>query len=233
MRIGGDYKKREFDIIRNFNKYSAIENIKYSVDSIFEILSLAQHYGFPTRLLDWTHSPLVALHFATGDIEKYSTDGVVWCVNIEKINSLIPDNLLNLLDDEFIDDEFRENWNKGIKLGFTTGILSKIKKLEDFDSLSKDPFALFFEPPSIDQRIINQFAYFSVVSNSETPIDKLFKDNDNMELYCKVIIKAGLKWEIRDKLDRTNMNERILFPSLEGLGKWLTRHYTSKEFFEC
>ena len=45
------------------------------------------------------------------------------------------------------------------------------------------------------------------------------------ELVRRIVIPAQLQWEVRDKLDQANVTERVLFPGLDGLSSWLTRHY--------
>ena len=87
---------------------------------------------------------------------------------------------------------------------------------------------LFFEPPSLDDRIVNQFALLSLMTEATAILDDwLIK---HPEVYRRIIIPAELKWEIRDKLDQANITERVLFPGLDGLASWLKRHYQPKTF---
>lgn len=55
----------------------------------WERATIAQHYGVPTRLLDWSENPLVGLYFALDD-EKYDDeDGVIWVFEDKTI--VVPD----------------------------------------------------------------------------------------------------------------------------------------------
>jgi hypothetical protein len=40
------------------------------------------------------------------------------------------------------------------------------------------------------------------------------------------VIPASLKWEVRDELDQANVTERVVFPGLDDLSRWLWRYYT-------
>ena len=213
VRLAGnaDIARLELALLRNFRKYAINDGPRG--DSIWDWMALGQHRGLPTRLLDWTYSPLVALHFATEFPDEYDTDGVVWCVNFVEANRQLPARLRRILAREGSET-------------FTVDMLAVFKALRSFDALSRSPFLVFLEPPALDRRILNQFALFSLMSSPTARIDAWLEDHP--ELCRRVIIPARLKWEIRDKLDQANVNERILFPDLDGLSRWLARYYMPK-----
>ncbi|HET7220046.1 MAG TPA: FRG domain-containing protein [Vicinamibacterales bacterium] len=212
VRLAGgraDARRLEQALLRNFRKYG--HNEGRSADSIWNWLALGQHRGLPTRLLDWTYSPLVALHFATDDLSQFDRDGAIWCVNFVEANKRLPRKLQRLLVDEASDT-------------FTVEMLSRFPTLRDFDTLAREPFVVFVEPPAIDSRILHQLALFSLISDPAANLDDWLERHP--DLCRKIVVPARLKWEIRDKLDQANVNERVLFPGLDGLSRWLARYYT-------
>ena len=85
---------------------------------------------------------------------------------------------------------------------------------------------VLLEPPSIDQRIINQYSYFAIIPRKVQDIEAFFRDNTTNTV--KYIIDRKLRWQIRDILDQMNINERVIYPGLDGLSAWLRRHYYVK-----
>lgn len=214
MRLGGPYAQLEGHLLRSFRKYAHRSNVER--DSLWHWLAVARHYGLPTRLLDWTQSPYVAMHFATAEIDKFDRDGVIWAVNYHEAHAAMPKLLQHYLDQE------------GANL-FTVEILSKhLKTLKEFREISDDAYVIFFEPPSIDDRIVNQYAVFSTMPDPTTALDD-WLGQAGAHMTRKIIIPAKLKWEVRDKLDQANITERVLFPGLDGLSRWLQRYYAPKE----
>jgi len=208
----GGYVPHERHLLTSFRKY-ALRNAVHG-DWVWNWLSLAKHHGLPTRLLDWSYSPFVAMHFATQNLKDYDEDAAIWCVDYGRTNALLPRPLRKLLDDEDVNI-------------FTAELLNRVaSSLEEFDSLSKRDFVLFFEPPSLDERIVNQFALFSLPSSPELQLEELIKRRD--ATYRRIIIPAALKWEVRDKLDQANITERVLFPGLDGLSAWLKRYFANR-----
>jgi hypothetical protein len=210
QRLGGPYASLERHLLRNFRKYAHRDAV--ARESTWHWLALAKHHGLPTRLLDWSHSPYVALHFATENPATMHIDGAVWIVDYVRATRSLPAALRDVLAAEGSNT-------------FTADMIERAgADLTEIDRLAEgEDFVVFYEPPTLDERIANQFAAFSFMSSAEARMDDFLRAHD--DLARRIVIPAALKWEVRDKLDQANVTERVLFPGLDGIARWLTRHY--------
>jgi len=219
-RLGSSPTMVEEPILRSFLKYAPLGTV--SLESEWERLAVAQHNGLPTRVLDWTISPLIASHFATNEKEyrngPNSADGAIWCVNADMVREiLLP---IGMRDDLRAANAFLYN------VPLLDELYPKLNTFDNTDRYSGD-LMTFFEPPSIDARIQNQFGILSMMNGPEKSHDAYLRTcaRKYPNLVHRIVIAQTAKAEIRDMLDQNNITERMLFPGLPGLCDWLRRYY--------
>ena len=201
----------EKQMLRSLKKYGYAD--LNGATSIWQILTIGQQYGLPTRLLDWTYSPLVAAHFATENQEQYDMDGVIYSADLDQMNALLPQVLRDRLQAD-----------KATVFNIDT-LDHLVTELEDLTYLEEGrPFTLFFEPSSLVDRIANQYALFSLCSDPRVCVDEMPGADAFLK---KITLPAAVKLEIRDKLDYINISERMIYPGLDGICKWITRRYAA------
>ena len=105
-RNGNKLKQDEIKIIQEFVKSPGVERL--GISKLHDLLELGQHYGLPTRFLDWTTNPFVALYFALGE-EKHFGDRFIMIALISISNTQITDGW-SQIDDLAIYNTLR-NWD--------------------------------------------------------------------------------------------------------------------------
>ena len=207
----------ERPLLENFVKYVSIEDPTID-ESIWKAMIVGQHHGLPTRLLDWSHSTLVALHFANteGNLNDLSKrDSVVWRIDARELNKKLPGKYKVALDE------------KKTFIFSVNHLANVVKDIDEYDADMGDKAFVTVEPPSIYQRIVNQYSFFTVVPKGITNLVQFLDQNTDNTV--KYIIDKNLRWDLRDILDQLNMNERMIYPGKDGIAKWLARHYFVRE----
>lgn len=200
----------EGHILRNFTRYSR-PHLKTTPINEWELLVLAQHYGLPTRLLDWSYSPLIAAHFATTN-ETNESDRVIWRLDWRMIHREfgLPELALRIED---LQSLFNENES------FSPWSLIKAEA-------SLREFACMIEPPSLDVRIEVQGAVFTLCSDTHQSFADFLADHGLEGALRKYILPAKSVGRVRDQLDLIGMDERLIFPGLEGVTARMRRYYS-------
>jgi FRG domain len=208
LRRGEDYAQRERFLLGAFRRYAYRQGRTDWSD--WEWLALAQHYGLPTRLIDFTFSPLIALHFAT--VSNAGEAGQLWAVDYQQVHEKLPEQL---------SDPLRQGRSS---LFGTEQLAAAAWRLSDFDRMGADGhFAVFWEPPALEERIVNQSAVFCAMSSPTARFDDWLDAHSDAGRVLRLSEEA--KAEARERLDHAGITERLLFPDLSGLAAWIARYY--------
>lgn len=180
---------------------------------------LMQHYGAPTRLLDWTINPLVALYLAVCD--EPDQDGAVWIIDPWRWNRAHVKDLFG---------PAVPGWRE------TKKYLLDLEQAFDTDkdeNQTDEKWPVAIEPPHIDRRIAAQgskFTLFGTKKNMEDSpaINRPRGRKGKHAVLDKIIVKQHAALELREQLNQIGINGRAMFPDLEGLGKHIAWEWKSR-----
>ena len=158
---------------------------------------LMQHYGVPTRVLDWTESPFVALYFAVQ--EELEQPGVVSAIHPASIHqfSLLADG-----DYKFPTTTAEANTFRDPKAKSFLHVVTR-KTLTDRMSAQQMQTTIGTQP-LMDHAMI---------------IGNVLPEREGVEQFSKIIVPPSLKFEFMRQLRSMNVTAGALFPGLEGLGR--------------
>jgi hypothetical protein len=193
-----------------------------------DVLSIMQHNGTPTRLLDWTYSPFVAAFFAAADEQAQPADsGAVWAVNQSKVN---------WWSKHAYQTQFMHSKQCGVDLAFeieerridfaNEEVFSALR-LESNSKYLKGGFVVVLLPRFHNLRLVNQQGVFLASCKLDMPfqnsLEQMLQDTEE-----PAILKFEFPGEIRKALVRklmtANVHRGVLFPDLSGLCSFVRDH---------
>ena len=230
-----DRDQLEQDVLETFSNH-LLTYVNHLPRNNWEALAIAQHHGLPTRFMDWTTNPLVALYFAARETKKNKDDSpldsAVYVLishpvrfsDLKRSSSyVIPvkDSETTKTDDsgdpyanfgigDKTDEDIEPDYNEEE---------TEDKPFETFDILKEGPSPfeidenIIYDPPHVSPRIRSQDGVLLACHQPLHPLE----EKDVLEL----IISQSAHDDIRRRLDQYGVFDKQLFPDLDGIAKWL------------
>jgi len=209
-----DFMALEKRLLSRFEQRS-IPFLSRHLANNWDRLFLMQHYGVPTRLLDWSESPLMALFFAVTSAKhalgangkpKYDADAAVWLMDPVQWNKKAVD-LKSFPGQVLTTDDPNA---------------SAYTPIGDPTTMKPSPIALYGAHNS--QRIVAQRGVFVCFGRDSRPMEEIYeKEAFPQTSLLKLIIKKAKLPNILAALLRHGVTDSVVFPDLDGLAREIKR----------
>ncbi|HVZ82371.1 MAG TPA: FRG domain-containing protein [Terracidiphilus sp.] len=210
VRIGRFDRETEDDIREEFaTRAPALSRFEPLPVNDWDLYFLMQHYGAPTRLLDWTESPVIALYFAVRDNPGHY-DSAVWMLDPYELNRRVARK-----------NEVVSPSAQGVSKSDSRRVAPWLPERWSKAKLPEGPIAIF--PTHIARRISSQKACFTVHGSALHGFRKFVRGRD--ACLKKVILPGRSVKNIRRSLEQIGIDDTTIFPDLEGLGRALSTSY--------
>jgi hypothetical protein len=201
--INWTWDSKEQGLLRDFAKSNVRWLKEHYAETYIDRLALAQHHGLPTRLLDWTESPLIAAFFACLDAAenpKNLKEGAVWRLHTNAVRF-----------------ELNEKKSKRMKLPDGTYTPTIPANTPNGLNGAFDTFA--FYPQRVHLRQVNQLAAYTVHPNPKPNSTDFSKNLRPEESLVKYVFPKEIKKEAFAKLWSLGFRYENLFPDPDGAAK--------------
>ena len=235
------YKNRERYILWDFKRraHHYVQNLPKQKKNI-EWLSLIQHHGGPTRLLDFTYSTYVALFFS---VETSKTDSVVWAVNTRRLLDKLSekDDYNSIKNEKMYDIVIEKNiqWAESvIKNRSNKDVVFIIEPFQQHERISIQQ-GLFLFPGNIEKPFESNicsvfelpFENLSTKNALKIKFSEIAKLNFENVSVLKIVIPSRLHPKGILELRNMNITAATLFPGLDGFARSL--YYRFPELYCC
>ncbi|TAN74727.1 MAG: FRG domain-containing protein [Gallionella sp.] len=238
-------EQKECEVLDIFSNH-LLTYVQHRPENDWEKLAIAQHHGLPTRFMDWSTNPLVALYFAVRqsaqDNDGQAVDSAVYVLisnpkryadlkrgqeeQVKPIGDVATEPAAELAEDAY--EDFEANVDEKTEDGYEAVLRpSGVDWLSEMTAKPQPAQAITYDIPSpfkITENIIYDPPHVSpriraqdgVLMACFQPMQEL-DDKD----YLEIVIKQSAHDEIRRRLDQYGVFDKQLFPDLDGIAKWL------------